>query len=591
MSLMFYYYKNNRDYRAFDAKWLRRVASRLDVPVTPRVVHGSGLFMEFVCPDNIYTAEADNTIYFSDADIAKELYDKKYTDLRYQDGIRYSLQEDENKVRLTNDLIGSVNLWYFANTDGFIISSSMRLLVMIASFYQPDREAFSWFLCNGQLCPGKSWCDGINLLPGGGQELQFSFATKQIQIIPRNETHGQGQRNDMTLEEMGRILPDAISRVKVTSGMRLSLSGGVDSRVILYEFIRHGIKMPCVVTGAPEFIHDSNCDVGIARDIASHLGVDLLTLKIPETISTGDIDQVYDHFCKYIMRVEGCGFTPPFSVDTHELEREAGITDLLRGNEAFGWSFVANEIHARQMVAINLFSDYSESKPLYNRLSGLMPHTLTPELQRMPEESLATWCDRLYRVYRIPCCLNPLISGLANKMNTLSPFWYNSVIQGVLRTSDRNRVEKYLFRKYCEKIELEVAGRNFPIAVGKPFPPTDGSRKHDVLMKVAMNILSRSKSAAAMFDPDLVMDIQKVSQQRPTHPEPSNIPRKYQQPNVLKRYIPKSVKYYLKRLLGMQPSRDVNLTFQYGWILIRMAVISMMADVLADDARYIHRQE
>ena len=69
MSLMCYCYKNNRDYRSFDAEWIRRVAARLDTLAAPRIVRGSGLFMEFVCLDNIYTAKADNTIYFSDTDI------------------------------------------------------------------------------------------------------------------------------------------------------------------------------------------------------------------------------------------------------------------------------------------------------------------------------------------------------------------------------------------------------------------------------------------------------------------------------------------------------------------------------------------
>lgn len=150
MSLMVYCYRHDEDYRAYDAAWIRRISDRLDLKTSPRIISGRGLFMEFICHENIYAADSGEAIYFSDTDLTEDIRTRNFPDIQFRDGIRYSLREDAEQVCLANDLIGSVNLWYLTNEAGLIVSSSMRLLAMASGVYQPDHEAFKWFLGNGQ---------------------------------------------------------------------------------------------------------------------------------------------------------------------------------------------------------------------------------------------------------------------------------------------------------------------------------------------------------------------------------------------------------------------------------------------------------
>ena len=587
MSLMVYCYRHDEDYRAYDAAWIRRISDRLDLKTSPRIISGRGLFMEFICHENIYAADSGEAIYFSDTDLTEDIRTRNFPDIQFRDGIRYSLREDAEQVCLANDLIGSVNLWYLTNEAGLIVSSSMRLLAMASGVYQPDHEAFKWFLGNGQLCPGKSWHEGANLLPGGGR-LSYAFHQRKIQVTAEV---GHVPRRKATLKDIEQAVSQAIACVKVTPGMRLSLSGGVDSRVVLYEFIRRGIKMPCVVVGDPEYMQYPNCDCGIAREIARHTGVDLLPLELPDTISGLEQDDLYQHFRRYVASLEGCGFTPPFRVDANQRMRNAGITHLIRGTEAFGWLFAANHLQARQIVAINLFSDYRESEPLRDQLAERMPHDLPPSLMRRNGETPAAWRDRLYRVYRVPCFLNPMDSALATRMNTLHPFVYNSVIRSVvLRLSDRDRTDKELFKKYCVNLEREVIGRNLPFADGKPFPLQDDQAKHDALVHVALHALRKSACAATMYEPELIEALLRIARQRQVKPQECNTARLSQMPNFFKRHIPKPLRYKLKTWVGIQPSRDVDLTFQYGWILVRMAVICITVDMLTEDAKVFSKE-
>ncbi len=582
MSLMLYIYDARRSARSWEEDGtIARIAARLGTP-SPKSIPRVGAFIEFTSPE--YIGERADAIFCGDRDWASCAAAPRDA-VRKMDGVRYGVWEDAEGLHVATDGIGSVSLWFYSDAHRFICSSSLRVLAMARGAYEPDPEAFHWFYCQGHLHPDRSWCREVHRLPGH-HHLTYRF--QDAMAVLTNEPLPPPPPRRIGLEDLGEAIERAVASVQVGPGTFLALSGGYDSRVLLHAFLKQGVRLPCMTYGEESLVGEPSCDAAIAQGVARQVQAPIEVLALRRVAGWRDPERLLSEFQQYVAATEGAIDEFGLYGDLLVPWRDMGMSAMAVGDEAFGWSFVGDDLQARQMIGLHVAADYLESEPHHEYFSGIFPRELPSRLARGEAESCQAWSDRLYREHRLPSYLNPFSTWRARRMYTFRPFLYDTVIRTVCGLTDRQRADKALFKRYAARLEREVAGRSLPFTGRKPFPPLDlPTRK--ALLDLALHAIRRSRGG--LVDPALAEGVHRTAQARMTD-DPAGGPRRSSDAGArpgLARFVPKPWKHRLRKWSGFSPSRDTGLTYQYPRILTRMAIAATIADVLAEDAQAFSR--
>jgi asparagine synthase (glutamine-hydrolysing) len=187
----------------------------------------------------------------------------------------------KQNIVLFNDRYGLGRIYHHQNADGFYFSSEAKsLLKALPKLRQLDNRGLAETFSCGCVLQNRTLFSGISLLPGGGKWVfsQSDDIRKDRYFIPeiweKQPLLTKNEFSDELERTFARILP------RYFSGRRkigMSLTGGLDGRIILAWSKRPPGEMPCYSFGGP---YRDCIDVRIARKLARLFRQSHETIKV-----------------------------------------------------------------------------------------------------------------------------------------------------------------------------------------------------------------------------------------------------------------------------------------------------------------------
>lgn len=373
----------------------------------------------------------------------------------YPDGAFCLFRADDRHVEIVSDVVGSRTIWYYKNDDVFIASNSQRGMVSMLGNFEFNEAVIPWMLASGTTGPGLSWDKRFKMLEINSsvvldvQRWTLSEKNNPLKFEPENISEEEQEKLlAETLEDTFRQFHFDFSK------WVLPLSGGVDSRAILYYLDKlnpNFKKLRTITWGLPGAIHRKGNDAFIAKKLADHLGLSHEYYHLE-----ANIQQVDDIFRRFLICGEGrvdaiSGYTDGFALWKDLFEHN--VEGIIRGEQTFGGRMVTSDSDARIASGISLCSDYSNLvHPEWQ-----LPEQIFPEhLQRREDESLITWRDRLIIAYRAPILKAALNDLKLNYVEVATPLISKGIVDRILTMTDEQRISKSLFKKVIRKMSYPV---------------------------------------------------------------------------------------------------------------------------------------
>jgi len=359
------------------------------------------------------------------------------------DGNFALLRVDDAHVELAADSVGSRTLWYAMTDHELLASSSQRAITTLLGSFEPDRNVLPWMLSSGTLGPTGAWDSRVKRLQAGERVLldrarwRLESKLEPVSFAPDTETS-----YDMHLEHLRAVVVDACARWSFDARKWvLTLSGGADSRSLLYLLRNRGIKT--VTWGLPQSTEQDGNDAQIARQLASALDVPHRFFAIDW--HTDGPDVALDRFLAAgegrVARISG--YVDGFRV--WKTLFDEGYDGVIRGDEAFGSVPVSSPYDVRCTASLTTLGDYFSPE---ERESFELPAQPVPHFLRQARgETLATWRDRLYQQFRVPTLLAGLTDLKTAYVEVGNPLLARSVLELVRTLPDDLRTEKRLWRE------------------------------------------------------------------------------------------------------------------------------------------------
>jgi asparagine synthase (glutamine-hydrolysing) len=176
----------------------------------------------------------------------------------------------EQRAILFNDRYGLGRIYFYENANGFYFASEAKsLLKVLPDLRRLDPRSLGEFISCGCALQNRTLFAGVSLLPGASRwSFSRSHAPKKEVYFRREQWEGQAllneaQFNQELQETFARVLPNYF-RGERKIGM--SLTGGLDGRMIMAWAHRPGGELPCYTFGGP---YRDCADVRIAREVAT----------------------------------------------------------------------------------------------------------------------------------------------------------------------------------------------------------------------------------------------------------------------------------------------------------------------------------
>ena len=355
--------------------------------------------------------------------------------------------EDDGSVEICSDMVGANSIWYACTGDLFVASTSQRAIVSALGAFQLNGQAVLWMLSSGCLGPGHTWDKQIQCLPANAR-LRLDRRAWQVNVEERDAVFRPCSRSD---SQHGAVLREAIAETFRefcfdASEWTMPLSGGVDSRAILLLLLENGQRVPCITWGTASSTNQRGSDAFVARRVARHYDLEHRFFELDST------DEPFDRIVhRFLVAGEGRvdhigGYMDGFRL-WHRL-CESGVRGIIRGDEGFGWERVRSHAEVFQSVGLTTFEGFSGLPAIHELgLDRFGEQNIPTRLQRLDGESLATWRDRLYHTFRIPCILAALNDLKAPYVEIVSPLLSPRIITAVRTLPDYLRTDKRLFKQ------------------------------------------------------------------------------------------------------------------------------------------------
>jgi asparagine synthase (glutamine-hydrolysing) len=179
------------------------------------------------------------------------------------------VDETRRTVLLFNDRLGMERLFIYENDDRFLFSSEAKaILAAVRTTRSFDPEGLAEFLATGCTFGGRSLFQGIRILPAstvvdlaggnGPRERRYFDPATWENLAPLPE--------QTFLGELGEALDEAVrSHTSPHGGVALSLTGGLDSRMVIAAANAPEGAVPCYTFGS---MYRDTYDVRVAGAIA-----------------------------------------------------------------------------------------------------------------------------------------------------------------------------------------------------------------------------------------------------------------------------------------------------------------------------------
>jgi hypothetical protein len=489
------------------------------------------------------------------------------------DGTYALFRSDGAAIELLNDVVGTRTIWYAQTDSFFVASTSQRAIVALLGSFEPNPNVIPWMLSVGQLGPDNSYDRRIRVVRPNSRVLVDRAAWR------------------LTVTEMGNdIVPVERPRKEHADGLRrsiehvfggldldpakwvLPLSGGVDSRAILY-WLKRRDGLRTVTWGVRAALEDRGTDACVAVQVARHFNLDHRFFATD--VSTEPVDTL---FTRFLVAGEGrvdavAGYTDGFKIwkDLFE-EKAAGV---IRGDECFGMRMpVYTAFGVRRYVNCLLLSDY-DNLPA-SMLAQLPEHKLPGHLEQRDGEPILRWRDRLYYNYRTPFVMAALTDLKCAYVEVVNPFQSRSIVDYMRTVPDSLRLGRKPFMDVVNPLSPPI-----PYAERAAIDTSLDVFKSKPVVDMIIGELG-SPRAAAIF-PEKVLhffrkNVQTLATEAPARPETH---AKYMIPSAVR----KKLGQVTRRPRGLLRDRFKKPVLDLNAMAFRAFVISRMRGTLEEDAR------
>ena len=369
------------------------------------------------------------------------------------DGTFALFRADGNQVEVLTDYAATRTIWYLHTDTLFVAATSQRMILAVVGNFDFNPLSLKWLLSSGTTGPGVSWDKRIRMIEPHSRVL-LNRHTWVADYAPGNGFRFAPQ--DRSVKEHRTALETAVQKSVQDLGIKsdqwsLALSGGMDSRAILY-FLKSSPNLNLVTWGTEGALHDGKGDAVIARRLAKEC-------SLPHKyypVQTGRVP-----FATMLQRFlrAGEGRVDHFSgyLDGLELWVELAATGrgLLRGYDAFGRKPpVQTEYQVRRANTLLIAKDYWSS-PIPQEYA-ITDADFPDHLRQGPDEPIEDWRDRLWLQHRTPNVTAALDEIKTPYVEVANPLLFERIIQVVRRLPAGLRGDKTIFSSIVQPMFRSV---------------------------------------------------------------------------------------------------------------------------------------
>ena len=305
-------------------------------------------------------------------------------------------------VECLTDFAASRSIWYYADADVFLASTSQRAIVALLGSFELNEAVVTWMLSAGNIGPHGAWDRRLRLVPPDARLVldRRSFRVSLCSSDPASPAKSARRPPGKDLfAELVHILRDMkLNRAQ----WALALSGGVDSRALLAALPGRG--WTTVSWGTTASLTDPGSDLAVAQALAKR------ACSRHRRCSLDIADDVAALFDKFVRYSEGrsdhlAGYVDSFRM-WHELVA-AGVDGVIRGDELMGSNPTVTDVQCWYNMGLATFDSYAASA-VTRSLVRAYPQTRPESLNRRPGESTVAWRHRLRAAHELPVVMAAL---------------------------------------------------------------------------------------------------------------------------------------------------------------------------------------
>lgn len=368
----------------------------------------------------------------------------------------------EHALEVATDTFASRS-WFVGALDGVAVAStSQRLATRVLGAFAPDEDVSSWFLTTGVLPPGGSHNRHLRALaPATVARCDATGRPAWCTTTDRPAWRPTTWLRDAQVDALEAAIERSVGSLASATGWVCPLSGGVDSRALLLFW--QGERPPTVTWGVRAALDEPWSDAVIARRAAEALGTSNRYIVVePSEVSPDEVLRRFRDVGEGRIDHIG-GYSDGFAL--FRTLRDEGVSAIVRGDEAFGWSRSLSEEDLLRSLGLS-FGERVRGLPASLR-ERVRDQQLPPALRRQTGESLVAWRDRLYASCRAPTVLAALNALKAPFVEIANPFLHRDVAEVVRTLPPRWRTDKRLFRQLVVDKGIDVPFARTP-AIAAP---------------------------------------------------------------------------------------------------------------------------
>ncbi len=372
------------------------------------------------------------------------------------DGSYAIFRSREEALEIIADPVASRTIWIYEDQEQVVASTSQRAIVAYLGSLEFNEAVLPWVLSTGGLGPEGGWdrrlervgADTTIRIERDGWSLERESRPIEFEVQEGSDADHR--------RRLKRALEASFEALDIDfDTWSLPLSGGYDSRAILCLLNASSRSLEELKTftwGLESALDDPESDAAVAREVAESVGVS------HDYVHTDRNDEPIEVVLeRFLICGEGrtdrlSGYMDGFAIWKRQFE--AGIKGVIRGDEGFGWRLISSPLTIRLSLGGGLCSDFSNLAD-YEEF-GFVTQALPQEMKRREDESLATWRDRLYQVYRAPTGLSAVTDLKAPYVELINPLMSRRVLRAVRRLPDKWRTEKRLAKAIIDEISPDI---------------------------------------------------------------------------------------------------------------------------------------
>lgn len=402
------------------------------------------------------------------------------------DGNFALFRANKKEVEIITDCLGTRSIWYYFDEKVLIAATSQRAIITFLGDLHFDERVIPWMISTGSLGPNYSWDKRIKNIPGDGALLldreNWKIKIDSTLVEFRVNTFSDKQHEN----NLKNTFQDLFTRINIDwQKVAITLSGGHDSRAILLLFKNFGNTgekiLRTLTWGEKKAEMDEEGDAFIASELSKKMNTNHEFFS--SGLSAEPLEKIMNRF---LMNGEGridhiAGYLDGFLIWKSLFEN--GFEGIIRGDEVFGFNKYYSSMMVTKFMGLTLCSEFSNLQK-HEYIKNLEQELPNP-LQQKPGESLATWRDRLFHMYRIPFIQSALSDLKYPYVEQINPFLSRQIVNLMRQLPDHLRTDKKMFKRVMK-----------PMDPGIPFARRDSNGliinilKQEELVKIIKTELS-----------------------------------------------------------------------------------------------------